>query len=150
MKIHFTWVLLIIWLGLFPQNKHKNINSYNSNKKPHGRWIYFYNKENNKVQSKGRYRNGNPVGQWIMYYEDGSKYIKKRYFRKKTHEVWYFPNGKIESRGWSKLLLDDPVEINYYWDGKWRFYNENGKLTSILVYSKGIFKDTIKDVNAEE
>jgi len=115
-------------------NINKNINGYNANGKPHGKWVYLIN---NKPQSYGRYRDGAPVGTWLIFNTDGSKCVKKRYFRYKIREKWYHKNGNIEAKGWSKLVLDDPVEINYFWEGKWKFFDEKGRLEKISMYVKG-------------
>ena len=116
-------------------SKNKNVNRYNANGKPHGQWVYYIN--DNQPQSYGRYKDGMPVGKWMIFNTDGSKCVKKRYYGNKTKEVWYHPSGRIEAKGWSKLLLDDPKEISYYWDGKWKFYDEKGKLLKISIYVKG-------------
>lgn len=135
MKYHTVILSLFVcaWQGC-TMNINKNINGYNANGKPHGKWVYYIN---NKPQSYGRYNDGTPVGTWVIYNTDGSKCVKRKYFRNKTREKWYHKNGKIEAKGWSKLVLDDPVEINYFWEGKWKFFDEKGRLNKVSVYIKG-------------
>ena len=123
----FICLINVIGLGTFSQNLSDNTNTYNSNQKPHGKWVYL-NKNTNSIQAKGTYKNGVPVGRWFIFDENGNKFIIKKYRRRRTREVWFYPNGKVESKGWSKLISDDPKEINYYWEGIWKFYNEKGKL----------------------
>ncbi|MDD3876036.1 MAG: hypothetical protein PHT69_05410 [Bacteroidales bacterium] len=135
--VPFIAVLFCTSSLLFSQNLLRRVNRYNSDNKAVGRWVY-YNQENNKILSKGRFRNGIPVGRWIINNEEGIKFVKKRYFKNRTREVWYYPSGSVECRGWSKLILDDPLMVNYYWDGKWKFYNENGKLDSVKIYRQGM------------
>ena len=127
----------------------KNVNRYNANGKPHGKWVYMMN---DKPQSYGCYKDGVPVGKWIIFNADGSKCVKKRYFQNKIREVWYYKSGRVEAKGWSKLILDDPVEIIYYWDGKWKFFDEKGKLQKISIYVKGEEKKILmqKSVHVNE
>jgi len=115
-------------------SRDSSVNRYNANGKPNGKWVYLMN---DKTQSYGRYKDGVPVGRWIIFNPDGSKCVKKRYFQNKIREVWYHKNGRVEAKGWSKLILDDPLEINYFWDGKWKFFDKKGKLKKISIYVKG-------------
>ncbi len=130
----FILMCCVSCLCMCSLSKNKNINSYNANGKPHGKWVYYFNE---KPQSYGRYKDGAPVGKWFIFNPDGSKCVKKRYFRNKIREVWYYKSGRIEAKGYSKLILDDPVEINYFWEGKWKFFDEKGKLQKISIYVKG-------------
>lgn len=126
--------------GVLSQNKKHNrkaINGINEYGKPHGQWVYYFDRENQVIQSTGRYRNGVPAGRWILYYPDGGKDVVTRYFRNRARERRYYADGTREKRGWSRLVLDDEKEIRYYWDGRWRMYNEEGKLQSVVMYEKG-------------
>jgi antitoxin component YwqK of YwqJK toxin-antitoxin module len=124
-------------------------NQYNKNHQPHGRFIYYYDRAAGIVHSTGRYKNGIPVGRWMTYHENGNRYIRTRHFKNRAREVRFYPNGNLEKKGWSKLLLDDPVQLRYYWDGKWKLYDENGKLFRVLIFSEGKVIDVIKNLNPE-
>jgi len=125
-------------------------NQYNKNNQPHGRFIYYYDRAEQTVNLRGRYRNGKPVGRWMTYHENGNKYIRTRYFKNRAREVRFYPNGKLEKKGWSKLVLDDTHEIRYYWDGKWKLYDENGKLFRVLLFSEGRVIDVLKNLDPEK
>lgn len=124
-------------------------NQYNKFNQAHGRFIYYYDRAEEIVNSTGRYKNGKPIGRWMTYHENGRKYIRTQHFKNRAREVRYYPNGKLEKKGWSKLLLDDPEQIRYYWDGKWKLYDENGKLFRVLLFSEGKVIDVLKNLNPD-
>jgi antitoxin component YwqK of YwqJK toxin-antitoxin module len=124
-------------------------NQYNQNKQAHGRFIYYYDRAEGIVHSTGRYKKGKPVGLWMTFHENGGKYIRTRHFKNRAREVRFYPNGKLEKKGWSKLLLDDPAQIRYYWDGKWKLYDEDGKLFRVLLFSEGKVIDILKNLNPD-
>ncbi len=128
----------------------KPYNQYNENGQPHGRFIYYYDRAEGIVNSSGRYKNGKPVGRWKTYHEDGGLYIRTRHFKNRAREVRFYPNGKLEKKGWSKLILDNPAEIRYYWHGKWKLYDENGKLFRVLIFHEGRVIDVLKDLDPEK
>ena len=124
-------------------------NQYNQNKQAHGRFIYYYDHADGIVHSTGRYKKGKPVGRWITYHENGVKYIRTRHFKSRAREVRFYPSGKLEKKGWSKLLLDDPAQIRYYWAGKWKLYDEDGKLFRVLLFSEGKVIDVVKNLTPD-
>lgn len=124
-------------------------NRYNKNHQPHGRFIYYYDRTEGIVHSAGRYKNGKPVGRWITYHENGGKFIRTRHFKNRVREVRFYPNGKLEKKGWSKLLLDDPAQLRYYWYGKWELYDEKGKLFRVLIFSEGKVIEIVKNLNPD-
>jgi antitoxin component YwqK of YwqJK toxin-antitoxin module len=135
--------------SLQPGNTKKEPNSYNPQGKPHGQWIYYHDRDNNVVQSRGRFKNGIPVGRWTEYNPDGTINAKIRYFKNKAREKRYNPDGTLDKKGWSKLVLENPEEIHYYWDGKWRMYNDKGRTERVVLFRKGEVVRVIRDKNPE-
>lgn len=149
MKSFLTIVLCILVSGLLysqkPVSNRKAINALNLSGQPHGRWIYYFDRDNNVIQSAGRYKKGKPVGKWILYYPDGGKDVVTRYYGKRARERRYHSSGMIEKKGWSRLVLDDPEAIRYYWQGRWRLYNEEGTLQSVVFYEDGELARVIRE-----
>ncbi|MBE0661456.1 MAG: hypothetical protein IH597_03225 [Bacteroidales bacterium] len=141
--------VVLICLGVATAAQKRTPNQYNKNHQPHGRFIYYYDRAEGIVHSAGRYKNGKPVGRWITYHENGRKYNRTRHFKNRAREVRFYPSGKLEKKGWSKLLLDDPAQLRYYWDGKWKLYDENGKLFRVLIFSEGKVIDIVKNLNPD-
>lgn len=142
-------VAFLICIGVTAFAQKRTPNQYNHNKQAHGRFIYYYDRAEGTVNSTGRYKNGTPVGRWMTYHEGGGKYIRTRHFKNRAREVRFYPNGKLEKKGWSRLLLDDPNELRYYWHGKWKLYDENGKLFRVLIFSEGKVIDVVKNLNPD-
>ncbi len=147
MKLILWGISLLYALSLTAQQDSKKFNCYNSEKKPRGRFVYYYNEEKGIVHSSGRYRNGVPVGKWITFHENGATYIKTRHYKRRAREVRFYPNGRLEKKGWSKLLLDDPGQTRYFWHGKWKLYDENGKLFRVLLFSEGRVIEVLRDLD---
>lgn len=110
------------------------INQFKNNLR-HGRWVYEDSTSNDVMLSKGRYRNGNEIGKW-KHYTNGILFRQEKFKGNKAQVVNYYPNKKIESEGTTGL--DRSAEmIHWYYDGKWNFYTEDGKLDSVKIYDKG-------------
>ncbi len=130
-------------------NNKKEPNSFNAEGKHHGQWIYYYDRGNGIVQSRGKFLNGVPTGRWELYHLDGSVEAKIRYHKNKARERRYHPDGTPDKKGWSKLILDDPEEIRYYWDGRWKMYNDKGKIERVLLFRKGEMVQSVRDKNPD-
>ncbi|HNQ00534.1 MAG TPA: hypothetical protein PKK99_15840 [Bacteroidia bacterium] len=113
----------------------RKINQY-KNGKPQGLWIMYSDSVNSKIESRGRYVNGKEKGKWKYYYENGKLRKKEKFKVSGIRTKFYYETGKIKSKGIAKLEPEDSL-MHYYFQGIWKYYNENGKLTSIVLYEKG-------------
>ena len=106
----------------------------------HGKW--------KSGTGTGRFRHGKEKGLWKYYALDSLNnnylYKKEKYkvFKKIILTSHYFPNGKISSEGQAKII-DDEIEIHYYWFGHWKYYSENGILIKTVFYEQGKIIKTI-------
>ncbi|WP_281322206.1 hypothetical protein [Flavobacterium aestivum] len=96
--------------------------------------------------TKGKYKKGKEKGTWKYLY-NGKVVRKERYKNGICHAYFYYPNGKIMKRGYTKLDSNDTVNHWYYY-GKWYCYNKNGILTTIKTYEKGKIIDSLIVRNA--
>lgn len=83
----------------------------------------------------------------MTYHENGNRFTKTRHFKNRAREVRYYPDGTLEKKGWSRLLLNDPKQLIYYRDGKWKLFDEDGKLFRILFFGEGRVIDVIKELD---
>lgn len=151
--LNITLFLFVLPVSVISQESKlfkKKLNSYNSSLQPHGQWIYYLEQDSTVVHSKGRYKNGIPVGKWMLYHTNGVPHVKTRYIRQKAREKRFYSDGNIEKKGWSYLKLDDPSMLHYYWEGKWRIYNEHGKLQKIVLYHEGESVKIISEKHQEQ
>jgi len=110
------------------------INKFKNNLR-HGRWVYKDSTSNDVLTSKGKYRKGNEIGKW-KHYNNGVLFRQEKFKGNKAQVVNYYPNQNVESAGTTGL--DRSAEmIHWYYDGKWRFYSEDGKLDSVKIFDKG-------------
>jgi antitoxin component YwqK of YwqJK toxin-antitoxin module len=92
---------------------------------------------------KAKYHKGKEKGTW-RYYSDGKLVRKEKYKKTKCITQYFYPNGQLMKKGFTK---SDQIDKQYHWyyQGDWYFYDENGKITAIKTYEKGemIKQDTI-------
>lgn len=113
----------------------RKINQY-KNGRQEGLWIMYSDSANQNKESRGHYVNGKEKGKWKYYYENGKLRKKEKFKVSGIRTKFYYETGKIKSKGIAKLEPEDSL-MHYYFQGNWKYYNEKGKLTSIVFYEKG-------------
>lgn len=112
-------------------------NQYNKNGERHGRWVYYWDSTHKIPMNKLRFSNGHEFGLNRYYSEKGKVWLKFRAYKNGRMKVTYYDeNGRKERKG-AAIMIIDPIEIRYSWNGKWRFY-ENGKLLKSVIYEMGV------------
>jgi antitoxin component YwqK of YwqJK toxin-antitoxin module len=106
-----------------------------SKQKREGLWIENYSVDSSKYKSVGKYKNDDPIKKWY-YYLNGKIIKKEKYNHNICKTTTYFENGKVQSKGQTKTTTDN-IEIHWFYDGVWRFYNEKGKLITTKKYNNG-------------
>lgn len=105
------------------------------NKKRVGLWIEEYSIDSTKYKSVGKYKNGEPIKKWCYYNND--RIIKKEIYRKnKSTITYYYSNGTIQSKGKAKLTVTGS-KLHWFYYGKWKYFDENGKHISTNKYDNG-------------
>jgi len=105
------------------------------NKKREGLWIEQYSIDSIQYKSVGKYKNGDPIKKW-RYYLNGKIIKREKYKGNICKTTTFFENGKIQSKGHTKTTTDT-IEIHWFYDGVWNFYNEKGRPTIKKKYSNG-------------
>jgi antitoxin component YwqK of YwqJK toxin-antitoxin module len=105
------------------------------NKKREGLWIENYSVDSSKYKSIGKYKNDDPIKKW-RYYLNGKIIKREKYKGTICKTKTYFENGKIQSKGHTKTITNN-IEIHWFYDGDWNFYNEKGKPTIVKKYNNG-------------
>ncbi|MFV8343415.1 hypothetical protein [Flavobacterium sp. XS2P39] len=104
-------------------------------KKREGLWIELYSQDSSHYKSVGTYRKGNPIKKWSYYLNN--KIIKReKYKRNICVTTFYHENGKIQSKGKTKVESSD-LNIHWYYFGDWNFFDAEGKLINIIKYNNG-------------
>lgn len=114
------------------------------NNLPEGKWItidtldYIY-------KTKGKYHKGSEIGIW-KYYNNNKLIRKEKYKRNLCKTTFYFSNGKKQKQGLTKLVVEDSLN-HWFYSGKWKFYNQNGKLDSVKNYTPEKFDVKISEID---
>lgn len=123
----FAFVLIFAFLSC-------KINRVKNNER-HGKWIDSNTVENVNYKSIGRYKNGLEKGTHKQF-ANKKLYRKEKYNNGICQTTYYYQNGKIKSQGKTQLDLTEK-QIHWYYQGDWKFFDENGKLLGVKTYEKG-------------
>ena len=129
-----NFLISILFLFVLIGCKTTSINQ-KADKKREGLWIENYTIDSAKYKSIGKYHLDDPIKKW-RYYLNGKIIKREKYKGTICKTTTYFENGKIQSKGQTKTTTDD-IEIHWFYDGIWNFYNEKGKLITTRKYSNG-------------
>ena len=102
-----------------------------------GLWILYHDSTGTVPMSRGKFHKGLQCGTWKYFYEDGTLRRREHYGRKYIRTRYYHENGKIKSCGKAVIDRSDPIYLNYFYQGKWKYYEAAGKLTSVIWYDRG-------------
>lgn len=85
--------------------------------------------DNGELLSEEGYDKGNPTGIWYKY-SNGKLQLKRKWLDNDTsNDTWYYENGKKKEEGVFNASTGKKI-------GKWRSWNENGKLVSVKDFPK--------------
>jgi len=105
------------------------------NKHREGRWVEQYTQDSSHYKSIGKYRKGDPVKKW-SYYLNGKIIKREKYKHNICTTTFYHENGKMQSKGKSKLETSGK-NLHWFYFGDWNFFNEEEKLVKISKYGNG-------------
>jgi len=109
--------------------------------KLNGTYTGYFN--NSKIAVKAEYINNILNGKFIEFYENGNKKELCNYNKKGIAICtgWH-PDNKKMFEGTRISISDESNKSITVMDGKWRFWDENGKLLRVVYYNKGKEKRT--------
>jgi hypothetical protein len=104
--------------------------------------------DSNKITSfDGYFRNGITARKCYFYSNAGVLERREINRFKKMKTTIYYPNGNVKLKG-NARVENTKTEIHYFFYGKWKSYDEFGKLEKVLFYQKGKLVNTkYVDVN---
>lgn len=124
-------ILLLCTFGII----HSQPNKLNKNLQRKGKWITYEDSLKTIKSFEGRFRNGNPVGKSIYYLNGRIDRVEKKRFRK-LKTTLYHADGKIKAKG-NAWLVDSDSLMHYFFYGKWKYFDENGKLFKYVYFDNG-------------
>ena len=128
-KIAFL-LLLFSCLGCKTEQINQKID-----KKKEGKWIDIYVQDNIQYKSIEYYKHNEPIKKWKSYID--GKIHKTEKFKNGISSVKnYYRNGKIESKGKTRIYTDSK-QTHWYYFGDWKYYTDKGKCVAIKKYNNG-------------
>ncbi|SFD30575.1 toxin-antitoxin system YwqK family antitoxin [Flavobacterium phragmitis] len=104
-------------------------------KKKEGKWVEVYVQDSVEYKSVEFYKRDLPIKKWKTFI-NGKLYKSEKYKKGICIVKSYYENGKLESKGKTKLELNE-TESHWFYFGVWKFYSDKGKLFQIRKYEKG-------------
>lgn len=105
------------------------------NKQKEGKWVDVYSQDSIEYKSVEYYKHNQPVRKWKTYI-NGKIYKTEKYKTGICIVKSYYENGKLESKGKTKLEVDG-IQTHWFYFGEWKFYSDKEKLKNIKNYTKG-------------
>jgi len=100
-----------------------------------GRWKEKTSDGNQTYKSVGRYHKGDEIKRW-RHYADGKLFKVEKYRDTVCEVTFYHPNGKVASKGVTKVIVTDK-ERHWFYSGDWTYFDEKGTPTLIRTYKEG-------------
>lgn len=127
-------VFFVLFLFVFFGCKTAPVNQ-KIDKKKEGKWVDVYVQDSIEYRSTEYYKHDVPVKKWKTYI-NGKIYKTERYKNGICIVKNYYENGKLESKGNTKLEVT-ALESHWFYFGDWKFYSDKGKLKGIKKYENG-------------
>ena len=116
------------------------------NHQKEGLWIE-YDTLQYVYKTVGKYHKNEQTGTWKYYYN--SKLVRKEKYNKSICKTkLYYPNGKLEKKGYTQLDAKNDT-LHWFYFGEWKFYNTNRKLVKSTIYTKGKTADSLNANHCE-
>lgn len=120
----------------------QKINRLNKKGERIGRWITYRDDAKTIKYFEGKFRNGITTGKCYFYNNDGVLNRREINRFKKMKTTFYYPNGEVKLKG-NARLENLPNKVHYYFYGKWKAYNDSGKLVKYYFYEQGKLLRTV-------
>lgn len=120
----------------------QSLNRLNKEGERTGRWITYIDESKKLKSFDGKFKNGKSVGKSYYYNNYGILDRTEINRFKKLKTSFYHSNGVLRLKGKAKLK-NEPDRIHYYFYGKWKAYDETGKLVKYYFYENGKLLKTV-------
>ncbi|GAB3230283.1 hypothetical protein GCM10027346_15890 [Hymenobacter seoulensis] len=106
----------------------------------HGPWREYYDKEEQQLATRGRYRHGLPAGKWRTYQPSGSLERTEKFYRRPYGLVtisYFHPNNQLAKQGQARYRAE-PSGARFFWFGEWKCYSTTGQRLPSEWYHEGV------------
>lgn len=102
----------------------------------HLKYFEYWDADNTIINARGHYCYGLPCKTWRYYHENGNVRMKVKY-RDRLKIKYYRENGQLEKKGYAMLDLDKEA-IHFYWQGRWKYFDDRRHIYRIALYENGM------------
>lgn len=116
--------------------RQSNLNQSDVKGNRHGRWITWWDREKDIKMFDGYFQEGHETRTCRYYHPNGRKRVVFKYKNQNIRVRFWEPDGRKVQQGTSVMFIT-PDSISYYYHGKWKFYDESGRLSRVSLYENG-------------
>lgn len=132
-----TFKVILVWIYiLLSFCQAQSLNRLDRQGKRHGRWITYWDSAKAVKMVDNKFRHGRPRGKSSYYRINGSLERTERVRFGKIKTLLYSPEGKVQMKG-NARIENLPDKVHYYFYGRWKSYDDHGKLLKYCYYEKG-------------
>lgn len=136
MKKKYISLFILLIVALSASSQCKYYNKVDKKGLKQGWWYSYWDDDKKEISSKSYYKDGRETKMSKNYYPSGHKQVKFNYNKNRIRVKYYNEKGVLAMKGWAKMEYT-AKDIRYYWEGKWKFYNESRMKISESVYLDG-------------
>lgn len=142
-KLFFVVLMVMFFVACKESFYLGRINHEDKEGNNHGLIITWWDDEQNVPMMKNWCIHGKRIWKTKTYHSNGKLSLKIIPRGEKLRVKYYDTTGEITHKGWAKVIINEK-ETRYYWDGLWKYFDENHRDTIIYLYKKGAPVDTLK------
>lgn len=118
----------------------RKVNTSDENGKRQGLWLSYWDEEEKTLMTKYHFKNGHETYICKEFHSNGKTRLKFRYYKNRIRVKYFDENKQLTQKGWAKWNLTEK-DLHYYWEGKWKFYDEKKKLIRVEIWELGELKE---------
>ncbi len=145
-------IILLLLLSVAMVNAQffkKKINQFDDEGLREGKWIEYWDKDQQHISARGSFKYGDQIGKWKYFHYEGKRRLKFKYQANRIKVKYYYESGRLDHKGWARIENSEK-ELHYFWEGIWKYYSPKGKLIRIALYENGEEKEILFTLDEEE
>jgi antitoxin component YwqK of YwqJK toxin-antitoxin module len=103
----------------------------------HGSWKTYWDDQEKHLMMSSCYNHGKEVGISRTFHENGERISVFKFHKHYVKVKIYDTAGFVDAKGKAILGYDADSTLNYFWIGKWKFFDSKHRLIRYGYYQKG-------------
>ena len=133
----FVWVFVSLTVTVLSTSvvAQPNTGDTNKDKLRNGKHFEYWDRDSTYLSARGHFCHGKPCRTWKYFWEDGTRRMKVKY-GDRLKMKYYKSNGQLDKKGYARLDINS-IDIHFYWEGKWKYYDDKRKLYRVAIFKNG-------------